>query len=203
MSEEQEIVVDFGDDAQVQGEQAEGLFKLLREKVLALVKADSDVLAAEEEVIRARHRSAQLREREIPELMSKMGATKIAHGDIEVELEKVVHGGMPSYDKDPAGYEHAIKWLQDNGHGAMVKDIIAVPLSTDSEDEAVFLRDWLQAQGYEFNEKPSVHPSTFKKWMREMMEAGKPLPTEMFNIHEQKLAKISVGGRTSRPPKKR
>jgi hypothetical protein len=183
---------DYGDDARVGGEHAEGLFKDLRQLVLDLKKADDAVLAAEEALRRARHASAELRERRIPALMERMGMEQCAYGDIEVELEAKVHASLPSADKDPDRRAAALTWFVEHGCARLIKNEFSVPLGAGENDEATYLTDLLKQAGLDFERKVTIHPQTLLAWVRERLRDGGDLPTELLGIHEQRLAKIKI-----------
>lgn len=62
-----------------------------------------------------------------------------------------------------ARQEEAFKWLRDNGHGSLIKERVV-------------------------NE--SVHSGTLKAFVREQLQAGKPLPLKLFGVHEVTVAVI-------------
>lgn len=187
-----EDVIDYGDDAQSAAEHAEGLFAELHKLADELAAADKAVIEAEENLRKSRWLSAELRERRIPALMERMGLTKCSHGDLEVEIESKVHGGLPSMDKDPEKRIQALEWFARNGEGKILRNQFEIPLPVGDQEAAEHLKEMLSSEGLEFDQKTTIHPQTLLKWVRDRLRDGKEVPMELLNIHEQKLAKIKI-----------
>ena len=75
--------------------------------------------------------------------------------------------------------EEAHTWLRDNEHGDIIKNIISVDTGKDQELADKALKT-LSDGGFNPSSKESVHASTLKAWLREQIEAGTPVPLELF-----------------------
>tara|TARA_R110000803_G_scaffold1629_5_gene5286 strand:- start:7203 stop:7772 length:570 start_codon:yes stop_codon:yes gene_type:complete len=75
--------------------------------------------------------------------------------------------------------EEAHFWLREHEHGDIIKNIISVDTGKDQKlaEQAITA---LSEGGFNPSSKESVHASTLKAWLREQVEAGTPVPLELF-----------------------
>ena len=114
----------------------------------------------------------------IPTMMSEMGLSHL----------KLMDGS--SVDVKPhysatitvANKEKAFKWLRDNGLGDIIKNEISVSFGRNEENKAADYASLAQERGFQPTQKLKVEPMTLKALVRERTEAGKEMPTELFNI---------------------
>lgn len=161
----------------------EELHSLVRD----LEQAEREVNQRKIELARAETRERDLREILIPELMQSMGIKKIETSDgINVSVEDDVYAKI-SHDNSP----EAFKWLDDNGHGGMVKRKVTVEFNRDQEDTVKELVTKLRIDFPQTREEKKVESQTLKAWVRRRRKEGKPVPEELFGVHVRPVAKIS------------
>lgn len=85
---------------------------------------------------------------------------------------------------------NAVKWLDKMGLGDIVKDDVTVKFGRGDSDKAKDIVSYAQAQGYNVNEKLSVHPQTLKATVKEQMAKGVQFPDEFFSINPVQKAVI-------------
>ena len=78
--------------------------------------------------------------------------------------------------------EAAYKWLRDNGLGDIIKNDVVVSFGRHEDNKAVEYANLAKSSGYQPTQKLKVEPMTLKALVRERIEAGKDMPTEIFNI---------------------
>ena len=114
----------------------------------------------------------------IPTMMSEMGLShlKLMDGS-SVDVK-------PNYSANItiANREAAFKWLRDNGLGDIIKNEISVSFGRNEDNKAADYAALAQERGYQPTQKLKVEPMTLKALVRERIEAGKDMPTELFNI---------------------
>ena len=114
----------------------------------------------------------------IPTMMSEMGLShlKLMDGS-SVDVK-------PNYSATItiANREAAFNWLRDNGLGDIIKNDITVSFGKNEENKAADYAALAQERGYQPTQKLKVEPMTLKALVRERIEAGKDMPTELFNI---------------------
>jgi hypothetical protein len=162
-------------------------FAKLNELVQNLVKAEADVLAAEEKLKEAQERKRQIEEFDLPNFLEELGLASFKTTDgVEIEVEKKLRASIGNRKAE------AYKWLLENGHGAIIKRTIQVAFNTDQGKEAQDLLDELaNREGYAgVRQELKVEPATLTAWAKEQLEQGVDIPEETFGIFEQKFARI-------------
>jgi len=114
----------------------------------------------------------------IPTMMSEMGLSHL----------KLMDGS--SVDVKPhysatitvANKEAAFKWLRDNGLGDIIKNEISVFFGRNEENKPADYASLAQERGYQPTQKLKVDHMTLKALVRERIEAGKEMSTELFNV---------------------
>ena len=114
----------------------------------------------------------------IPTMMSEMGLShlKLMDGS-SVDVK-------PNYSANItiANREAAFKWLRDNGLGDIIKNEISVSFGRNEDNKAADYAVLAQERGFQPTQKLKVEPMTLKALVRERIEAGKEMPTELFNV---------------------
>ena len=114
----------------------------------------------------------------IPTLMSEMGLAEL----------KLIDGSMvtvkPNYSASitVANREAAFNWLRNNGLGDIIKNEISVSFGRNEDNKAADYATLAQERGFQPTQKLKVEPMTLKALVRERIEAGKEMPTEIFNV---------------------
>ena len=114
----------------------------------------------------------------IPTMMSEMGLSHL----------KLVDGSSvdvkPHYSANItiANKETAFNWLRNNGLGDIIKNEISVSFGRNEDNKAADYAALAQERGFQPTQKLKVEPMTLKALVRERIEAGKDMPTELFNI---------------------
>ena len=114
----------------------------------------------------------------IPTMMSEMGLShlKLMDGS-SVDVK-------PNYSATitVANREAAFNWLRQNGLGDIIKNEISVSFGRNEDNKAADYAELAKGQGVHPTQKVKVEPMTLKALVRERLEGGKEMPTELFNI---------------------
>jgi len=114
----------------------------------------------------------------IPTMMAEMGLShlKLMDGS-SVDVK-------PNYSASIsiANREKAFNWLRDNGLGDIIKNEILVSFGRNEDNKAADYAALAEERGFQPTQKLKVEPMTLKALVRERLEAGKEMPTEIFNI---------------------
>ena len=115
----------------------------------------------------------------IPTMLSEMGLSylKLQDGS-SVEVKTNYSATITQANK-----EEAFNWLRENGLGDIIKNEISVSFGRNEDNKAADYAELAKGQGLEPQQKLKVEPMTLKALVRERMEAGKEMPTELFNIY--------------------
>ena len=147
-----------------------------------------DLLVSKEEELKELKRKVDLVSGEIiPTMMQEMNIStlKLADGT-SVEVKPVYGASIPVAKK-----EEAFKWLRDNGLGDLIKNEITVAFGRHEDNKASQYAVLAQGQGYEPVQKLKVEPMTLKALVRERLEAGQEMPSDLFNLFTGNRTKIT------------
>jgi len=114
----------------------------------------------------------------IPTMMAEMGLShlKLMDGS-SVDVK-------PNYSASIsiANREKAFTWLRENGLGDIIKNEISVSFGRNEDNKAADYAVLAEERGFQPTQKLKVEPMTLKALVRERLEAGKSMPTEIFNV---------------------
>ena len=165
--EDQAKVITKTDNIQSLADQVERLENLNQE-----VKKDEEDLKQKKKNLE--HISGEV----IPTMMAEMGLShlKLMDGS-SVDVKPHYSANITIANKDAA-----FKWLRDNGLGDIIKNEISVSFGRNEDNKAADYAVLAQERGYQPTQKLKVEPMTLKALVRERIEAGKEMPTELFNV---------------------
>jgi hypothetical protein len=152
--------------------------KTLSDQVLKL-RAMEDQLKIMEEALKTRKKEIDRISGEvIPTMLSEMGLSqlKLADGS-SVDVKPFYSATISAQNKD-----RAYNWLRTNGLGDIIKNEISVSFGRNEDNKAASYADLAKSNGFQPTQKLKVEPMTLKALVRERIEAGKEMPTEIFNI---------------------
>ena len=152
--------------------------KTLSDQVLKL-RAMEDQLKIMEEALKTKKKEIDRVSGEvIPTMLSEMGLSqlKLADGS-SVDVKPFYSATISAQNKDKA-----YSWLRTNGLGDIIKNDISVSFGRNEDDKAAKYADLAKSNGFQPTQKLKVEPMTLKALVRERIEAGKEMPTEIFNI---------------------
>ena len=114
----------------------------------------------------------------IPTMMSEMGLSQL----------RLMDGSMidvkPFYNATitQANKEAAFNWLRQNGLGDIIKNEVVVSFGRGEDNKAAEYAELAKGQGLQPAQKLKVEPMTLKALVRQRIEAGQEMPTEIFSI---------------------
>ena len=161
--------------------------KELSDQVVKLRSLEDEIAAEEKKIKELKRQSELLSGEVIPTMMQEMNIStlKLADGSA-VEVKPIYGASIPK-----AKQEEAFKWLRDNGLGDLIKNQIIVAFGRNEDNKAMAYATLAQGQGYEPIQKLKVEPMTLKALVRERLESGKEIPTELFNVFAGNQTKIT------------
>ena len=114
----------------------------------------------------------------IPTMMAEMGLShlKLMDGS-SVDVKPFYSATITN-----ANREKALNWLRNNGLGDIIKNEILVSFGRNEDNKAADYAALATERGFQPTQKMKVEPMTLKALVRERIEAGKDMPTELFNI---------------------
>ena len=123
----------------------------------------------------------------IPTLLSEMGLSslKLADGSA-VDVKPYYSASISVSNK-----EKAYSWLRTNGLGDIIKNEISVSFGRNEDNKAAEYAALAKGRGFQPTQKLKVEPMTLKALVRERVEAGKEMPTDIFNVFVGNRTKIT------------
>ena len=161
--------------------------KELSDQVVNLRSLEDEIEEKEKELKELKRKSELLSGEVIPTMMQEMNISTLKLADGSAVEVKPIYGASIPKDKQ----EGAFKWLRDNGLGDLIKNQIIVAFGRNEDNKAMAYATLAQGQGYEPIQKLKVEPMTLKALVRERLESGKEMPTELFNVFAGNQTKIT------------
>jgi len=177
--------IDFEKDQTHSISKTDDLSKL-SEQVLKLKDLEDEVKTKEKNLKDLKKDLEKISGDVIPTMMTEMNIStlKLADGSA-VEVKPVYSASIPIAKK-----EEAFKWLRDNDLGDLIKNEVTVSFGRNEDNKAADYAVLAQSQGYQPAQKLKVEPMTLKALLRERTEAGKEMPSDLFNTFVGNQTKI-------------
>ena len=175
--QEQRMTIDFEKDQTEVLDKTTNINKLA-DKTKEL-QAHQKQLEVQEDAIKQKKKDIEHLSGEIiPTMLSEMGLSflKLQDGS-SVEVKTNYSATITQANK-----EKAFNWLRENGLGDIIKNEISVSFGRNEDNKAADYANLAKGQGFEPQQKLKVEPMTLKALVRERLEGGKEMPTELFNI---------------------
>ena len=123
----------------------------------------------------------------IPTMMTEMNISTLKLADGSAVEVRSIYGASISPDKK----EEAFNWLRNNGLGDLIKNEVTVSFGRNEDNKAADYAVLAQGQGYQPVQKLKVEPMTLKALVRERVESGKDMPSDLFNVFAGNRTKIT------------
>lgn len=125
-------------------------------------------------------------EKNLPELMGRAGLNEFTtSAGVKIVLVDHLHASIKKEN-----LPEAIRWLEENGHGAIVTQAFSHQFRKGEEELAKTVREALDRTGLDYQMNPSVHHSRLTALVKELRESDTPLPTDLLGIHEVRQAEM-------------
>jgi hypothetical protein len=119
-----------------------------------------------------------LTEVSIPEAMASAGMKKFVMEDGSMIDVKPFYGA--SIPK--ARQAEAFKWLRDHGFDDIIKNTVSVRFGRREDELCSRLLELLRTQGFLPEQTEKIEPQTLKAWVKERIEKGQPVDSELFGV---------------------
>jgi len=147
-----------------------------------------DQVKTDEELLKNKKRNIEKISGEIiPTLLGEMGLSSLKLADGSAVEVKPYYAANISVNNREAAYN----WLRSNGLGDIIKNEITVSFGRNEDNKAATYANLAKGQGYQPTQKLKVEPMTLKALVRERIEAGKEMPTDIFNVFVGNRTKLT------------
>ena len=161
--------------------------KALSDQVTKLQSLEDEIDEQEKKLKELKRNQELLSGEVIPTMMTEMNIStlKLADGSA-VEVKPFYGASIPAAKK-----EDAFTWLRKNGLGDLIKNEVTVAFGRNEDNKAMAYATLAQGQGYEPIQKLKVEPMTLKALVRERLESGQEMPSDLFNVFAGNRTKIT------------
>ena len=155
-----------------------GGIQSLADQVERLEEMQKQLLIQEEAVKENKKQIQHISGEVIPTMMSEMGLAELKlHDGSHLKVSTSYRAHISEANK-----ESAYNWLRENGLGDIIKNEISVSFGRNEDNKAADYAALAEERGFQPTQKLKVEPMTLKALVRERLEAGKTMPTEIFNV---------------------
>ena len=161
--------------------------KALSDQVLNLRDLEDRIKQKEIELKKLKKDSEIISGEVIPTMMTEMSISTLKLADGSAVEVKPIYGASISPDKK----EEAFNWLRSNGLGDLIKNEVTVSFGRNEDNKASQYAILAQGRGYQPIQKLKVEPMTLKALVRERVESGKDMPSDLFNVFAGNRTKIT------------
>ena len=161
--------------------------KVLSDQVVKLKNLEDKILQAEENLKKLKEEADVLSGEVIPTMMTEMNISTLKLADGTAVEVKPIYGASISAERK----EEAFNWLRTNGLGDLIKNEVTVSFGRNEDNKAIAYANLAAEHGYQPSQKLKVEPMTLKALVRERIEAGKDMPSDLFNVFAGNRTKIT------------
>ena len=174
------MTIDFEKDQQDAMKKTEGI-QSLADQVERLELCDDRIADIENDLKMMKKKRDHISGEVIPTMMSEMGLAELKlHDGSHLKVSTSYKAHISEANK-----EAAYNWLRENGLGDIIKNEISVSFGRNEDNKAADYAELAKSQGLDPMQKLKVEPMTLKALVRERIEAGKELPTELFGVYTE------------------
>ena len=160
--------------------------KVLSDQVVKLKILEDKILKAEDDLKKLKEEADVLSGEVIPTMMTEMNISTLKLADGTAVEVKPIYGASISAERK----EEAFNWLRKNGLGDLIKNEVTVSFGRNEDNKAIAYANLAAERGYQPSQKLKVEPMTLKALVRERIEAGKDMPSDLFNVFAGNRTKI-------------
>ena len=161
--------------------------RALSDQVLNLRNLEDQIKQKENELKKLKKDSEIISGEVIPTMMTEMNISTLKLADGSAVEVKPIYGASITSEKK----EEAFNWLRNNGLGDLIKNEVTVSFGRNEDNKALQYANLAQGQGYQPVQKLKVEPMTLKALVRERVESGQDMPSDLFNVFAGNRTKIT------------
>lgn len=155
----------------------------LRAKATELAEVTARIENGEKLLKQLKERQNELQHRELPDLFEQAGTDHLGLAELGVDIvvAPFYRAGI-SAEWEPERREAGFSWLEEEGHGGVIKTRVEILFGREEVEEAKKLMEMLRqmpgGNSREITMDKSVHWGTLTSLVRELVERGEEVPLE-------------------------
>jgi hypothetical protein len=183
--------IKFKDEINFEADQQDAMKKTgniqsLADQVERLELCDDRIADIENDLKMMKKKRDHISGEVIPTMMSEMGLAELKlHDGSHLKVSTSYRATITEANK-----EAAFNWLRENGLGDIIKNEISVSFGRNEDNKAADYAELAKSSGFQPTQKMKVEPMTLKALVRERIEAGKEMPTEIFGVFSENKTTI-------------
>ena len=122
----------------------------------------------------------------LPEALEELNLEKFTLKDGSQIAVKPIYAASIPKDRRAEAYD----WLREHGDGDIIKNNVTVTFGKGEDQDAQAFMVMCGDQGFTPQQLEKIEPMTLKAWLRERVEAGHPIPLELFGAFISQRATI-------------
>ena len=144
---------------------------------------------AELKLKEAKENERRLREEAIPLLMFELGLKSLGLDDgTKIETAQDVYASITQAKKDAA-----FKWLEEHKFSGLIKTQVEINFPRGDHELAKKWHYFLkESKKLDADLQESVHPQTLRAFVKEQIQAGNPVPMDLFGVMVVDTTKIKL-----------
>jgi len=120
----------------------------------------------------------KITEEALPEALAELGMTSFRMEDgSSIDIKPFYSASISE-----ARRAEAFQWLRDHGFDDIIKNTVSVRFGRGEDELCTRLLGLLGQQGYPAEQTEKIEPQTLKAWVKERIEKGQPVDTELFGV---------------------
>ena len=147
---------------------------------------EQEIARTEEDLKEKKAALHKITDEQLPEALEEMNLQKFTLKDgSEISVKPIYAASIP---KDRRA--EAFAWLRDHQFGDLVKNNVSVTFGRGEDEKAKDFVGFCTGKGFVPSQLEKVEPMTLKAWLREQVEAGHPIPLDLFGAFISQRATI-------------
>lgn len=180
-------MIDFEKDAAALGVKEDGL-KAMSDLARRAKMLEHEMDQLEATLKERKESYRKITEEALPEAMAELGMKSFVMDDGSKIDVKPFYSATISAERRAEAYE----WLRQRGFDDIIKNTVSVRFGRGEDELCARLIDLLRQQGYPSEQVEKIEPMTLKAWVKEQIERGSELPTELFGVFIGQKATIKT-----------
>jgi hypothetical protein len=169
--------MNFEEDAQAFSVKDEDLASVARLAKRAKT-LEEEIKVLEEMLSGLQDQYKKITEESLPEAFSTIGLRSFTMDDGSRCEIKPYYGATINKDRK----SEAFQWLRDHHFDDLIKNIVAVHFGRNENELCGRLQNLLAQNGYRFEQSEKIEPQTLKAWVREQLQRGNEVPSDLFGV---------------------
>ena len=188
-----DILDEMAQDSSANSDQIDKLDDNKLDKVSRLAseaaRLQEDVDRTEEEAKHFKKALYKVTDELLPEALEELNLQKFTLKDgSEISVKPIYAASIPKDRRD-----EAYDWLREHGDGDIIKNNVTITFGKGEDQDAQAFMLMCGNQGFTPQQAEKIEPMTLKAWLREKVEAGDPVPLDLFGAFISQRASIKRG----------